>query len=108
MTLVAESDTAKYDQVKFAYRRSDADPWVEVPAANVTKDGSPVTWPVALGSGGSEPLVWNVTDTLAEDGAVQVRAEFTGPGGSGASNPIKLVVDRNADSAAGEEVGRDR
>ena len=33
LPLIAEADAAKYDKVSFSWRRSEADTWVEIPAA---------------------------------------------------------------------------
>ncbi|MET7794878.1 RHS repeat domain-containing protein, partial [Micrococcus luteus] len=77
------------------------------PTADVTNGGQALSsWPVALASGKSPSLTWNATATVSPDGAVQVRAEFTGPNSATASSdPITVVVDRNADGAASEDVG---
>ncbi|CAM5395964.1 hypothetical protein SALBM217S_06360 [Streptomyces griseoloalbus] len=59
-----------------------------------------------LTDGKNAPLVWNATDTVDPDGTVQIKADFTGPGGAvGATQPLTVVVDRNADGAATAEVG---
>ncbi|MFJ9551432.1 DNRLRE domain-containing protein [Streptomyces erythrochromogenes] len=106
LPLAAEADGSKYDKVSFSWRRSQADPWVQIPAAQVTSGGTPLTaWPVAMTGGKNAPLVWNTTDTVNPDGAVQIKADFSGPGGSGATQPLNAVVDRNADGAASSEVG---
>ncbi|MFB7443082.1 DNRLRE domain-containing protein [Streptomyces mirabilis] len=105
--LAAESDAAKFDKVTFSWRRGDADTWTTIPTADVTNGGQALSsWPVALASGKSPSLTWNATATVSPDGAVQVRAEFTGPNSATASSdPITVVVDRNADGAASEDVG---
>lgn len=106
LPLAAEADGSKYDKVSFSWRRSQADPWVQIPAGQVTSGGTPLTaWPVAMTGGKNAPLVWNTTDTVNPDGAVQIKADFSGPGGSGATQPLNAVVDRNADGAASSEVG---
>ncbi|MEU1226631.1 DNRLRE domain-containing protein [Streptomyces sp. NPDC005828] len=107
LPLIAEADGTKYDKVSFSWRRSEADPWVAVPAANVTSGGTPLTaWPVTLTGGKNAPLVWNATDTVDPDGTIQIKADFTGPNGAtGATQPQTVVVDHNADSAAASEVG---
>ncbi|WP_236243620.1 DNRLRE domain-containing protein [Streptomyces sp. CC228A] len=106
LPLAAEADSAKYDKVSFSWRRSEADPWVQIPAGHVTSDGTPLTaWPVSMTGGKNAPLVWNTTDTVNPDGTVQIKADFTGPGGTGATQPLSAVVDRNATSATSEQVG---
>ncbi|MFE7134187.1 RHS repeat-associated core domain-containing protein [Streptomyces sp. NPDC057638] len=105
--LAAEADGAKYDSVAFSWRRSEADPWARIPVADVTSGGTPVTaWPVPLTGGKNAPLIWNATDTVDPDGTVQIKADFTGPAGAtGATAPLGVVVDRNADGAATDEIG---
>ncbi|MER5844923.1 DNRLRE domain-containing protein [Streptomyces prasinus] len=107
LPLVAEADGTKYNAVSFSWRRSEADKWVEVPTGHVTAGGTPLTaWPVALTNGKNAPLVWNATDTVDPDGTVQIKADFTGSGdASGSTEPLAVVVDRNASGAATEEVG---
>ncbi|WP_437075142.1 DNRLRE domain-containing protein [Streptomyces sp. enrichment culture] len=107
LPLVAEADATKYDAVAFSWRRSEADAWVRIPAGDVTKDGQALTaWPVALTGGKNPTLIWNATDTVDPDGSVEIKADFTGPAGaSGSSDPLTVVVDRNADNAAAEAVG---
>ncbi|MFF3757153.1 DNRLRE domain-containing protein [Streptomyces sp. NPDC002185] len=106
LPLVAEADGSKYDQVSFSWRRSEADPWVQIPAGDVTSGGTRLTaWPVPMTGGKNAALVWNATDTVSPDGTVQIKADFTGPGGSGATQPLSVVVDRNASGAAADEIG---
>ncbi|MFI5942067.1 DNRLRE domain-containing protein [Streptomyces uncialis] len=107
LPLAAEADGSKYDKVSFSWRRSEADPWSTLPPGDVTAGGTALTgWPAALTNGRSANLVWNATDTVNPDGAVQLKADFTGPGGaSGSSEPLSVVVDRTASGAAAEEVG---
>uniref|UniRef100_UPI0038B4C45F hypothetical protein n=1 Tax=Streptomyces erythrochromogenes TaxID=285574 RepID=UPI0038B4C45F len=83
-------------------RRSEADPWVQIPPGHVTNGGTPLTaWLVSMTSGRTPALVWNTTDTVDPDGSVQIRADFTGPAGAtGATQPLAVVVDRNASGAA--------
>ncbi|WSJ47841.1 DNRLRE domain-containing protein [Streptomyces sp. NBC_01317] len=105
--LLAEADGTKFDKVAFSWRRGDADTWTAVPAQDVTNSGQAIaSWPITLSSGKSPKLTWNATSTVDPDGAVQIRAEFTGPAGAtAASDPITVVVDRSADGAASESVG---
>ncbi|WP_404871021.1 DNRLRE domain-containing protein (plasmid) [Kitasatospora griseola] len=106
LPLIAEADAAKYNAVSFSWRRSDADPWTTVPAADVTNGGSAVSWPVALDSGKSPSLTWNATSTVNPDGTVQLRADFTGPNNAAVSSEgIKAVIDRKATGAATQQVG---
>ncbi|WP_424864094.1 DNRLRE domain-containing protein [Streptomyces sp. MMS24-I29] len=106
LPLVAEADGSKYDKVSFSWRRSEADPWVQIPAGQVTSGGTALTaWPVPMTGGKNAPLVWNATDTVDPDGTVQIKADFTGPGGTGPTDPLSVVVDRNASGAASSEVG---
>ncbi|MFB9348425.1 polymorphic toxin-type HINT domain-containing protein [Streptomyces heliomycini] len=107
LPLVAEADGAKYDKVSFSWRRSEADPWVRIPAGHVTSAGTPLTaWPVALTAGRNDQLVWDATTTVDPDGTVQIKADFTGPGNaSGSTEPLSVVVDRTASGAATDEIG---
>ncbi|WP_018547295.1 DNRLRE domain-containing protein [Streptomyces sp. LaPpAH-108] len=107
LPLAAEADGGKYNAVSFSWRRSEADPWVKIPAADVTSGGDPLTaWPVPMTGGKNTPLVWNTTSTVDPDGTVQIKADFTGPNSaSGSTEPLTVVVDRNADGAASNEVG---
>ncbi|WP_326752880.1 DNRLRE domain-containing protein [Streptomyces hirsutus] len=106
LPLVAEADGTKYDKVSFSWRRSEADPWVKIPAGDTTSNGTPLTaWPVALTNGKNAPLVWNATDTVDPDGAVQIKADFTGSSDSAFTQPLSVIVDRNASGAADDQVG---
>ncbi len=107
LPLVAEADASKYDSVSFSWRRSDADAWVKIPVGDVTSGGTALTtWPVALTNGKNSALVWNATSTVDPDGTVQVKADFTGPNSaSGSTEPLTVVVDRNAQGAAPTRVG---
>ncbi|MFE1293841.1 DNRLRE domain-containing protein [Streptomyces sp. NPDC058731] len=105
--LAAEADGSKYDHVTFSWRRGDADTWAPIPAGDVTNGGQALaSWPLALTGGKSPKLTWNATSTVNPDGAVQVRADFTGPNSAAtSSDPIGVVVDRSADGAATQSVG---
>ncbi|GGZ20176.1 hypothetical protein GCM10010365_45570 [Streptomyces poonensis] len=107
LPLAAEADADKYDSVSFLWRRSEADPWAKIPAGDVLKDGQPLTaWPVPLTGGKNAVLTWNATTTVDPDGAVEIKADFTGPdSASGSTQPLAVVIDRNADGAAGSQVG---
>ncbi|WP_435596599.1 DNRLRE domain-containing protein [Streptomyces albogriseolus] len=107
LPLVAEADAAKYNAVSFSWRRSEADSWVRIPAADVTSGGTALSaWPVAMTNGKNAPLVWNAAGTVDPDGTVQIKADFTGANSAaGSTEPLTVVVDRNATGASVEEVG---
>ncbi|MEU9984720.1 RHS repeat-associated core domain-containing protein [Streptomyces sp. NPDC050856] len=107
LPLAAEAEAGKYDAVSFSWRRAEADPWVRIPASDVTSGGNPLTaWPVPLTNGKNAPLVWNATDTVDPDGAVQIKADFAGPdNATGSTLPLTVIVDRTASGAATSEVG---
>ncbi|MFJ8536497.1 RHS repeat-associated core domain-containing protein [Streptomyces sp. NPDC093591] len=107
LPLVAEADASKYDSVSFSWRRSEADDWTKIPAGDVTSGGAALTaWPVALTGGKNATLVWTATNTVDPDGSVEIKADFTGPNSaSGSTQPLTVVVDRNAQGAAPTRVG---
>ncbi|MEU9230365.1 RHS repeat-associated core domain-containing protein [Streptomyces massasporeus] len=107
LPLVAEADASKYDKVSFSWRRSEADAWVRIPTGDVSSGGTALpAWPVALINGKNSNLVWNATSTVDPDGSVQIKADFTGPGSaSGNTEPLTVVVDRNGDGAATQDIG---
>ncbi|MET7737964.1 DNRLRE domain-containing protein [Streptomyces sp. NPDC005402] len=107
LPLTAEADSGKYSSVSFSWRRSEADSWVKIPLGNVTSGGDTLTaWPVPLTNGKNAQLVWDAAATVNPDGTVQIKADFTGPNSaSGSSGPLTVVVDRNADTAAVQEIG---
>jgi len=107
LPLQVEVDAAKYNSVSFSWRRSAADAWVRIPTGNVTQNGNALTaWPVPLTGGKNASLVWNATDTVSLDGTVQIKADFTGASAAaGATEPLTVIVDRNADGAATESIG---
>ncbi|MGW4200628.1 DNRLRE domain-containing protein [Streptomyces sp. NPDC004726] len=107
LPLVAEADASKYDSASFSWRRSEADPWTVIPPAQVTASGTPLSaWPVALTGGRNAPLVWDAATSVGADGAVEIKADFTGTGGvSGSTEPLSVIVNRNADGAATAPVG---
>ncbi|MGK5450975.1 RHS repeat-associated core domain-containing protein, partial [Streptomyces radiopugnans] len=96
-----------YTGVIYQYRRGETDTWHTVPAADTTRasDGSAVTWPLAVTGGEPAKLIWNITDTLAEDGPIDIRAAFTDGSVTGYSQANTVTVDRNADIAASTEIG---
>ncbi|MFE3034265.1 DNRLRE domain-containing protein [Streptomyces canus] len=94
--------------VRYQYRRGETDTWKDIPVANVRRksDGStPTAWPTTVTNGTAEALTWNITDTLSEDGTVDVRAVFTDGSTSDASPATTITVDRNAGEAPSENVG---
>ncbi|MFE3853604.1 DNRLRE domain-containing protein [Streptomyces griseorubiginosus] len=93
--------------VTFAYRVGESDDWTTVPASDTVKasDGSKISWPVAMTDGTAPRLVWKVTRTLPADGPIQVAALFDGDDSPPAADPVDIVVDRNAGTAATAEVG---
>jgi RHS repeat-associated protein len=107
LPLVAEAEGGKYDKVSFSWRRSEADSWTKIPVGDVTSGGTALTaWPVGLTNGRNAALVWNATGTVDPDGTVQIKADFTGPNSAASSTePLTVVVDRDADGAATTEVG---
>ncbi|MEV7990571.1 DNRLRE domain-containing protein [Streptomyces sp. NPDC086077] len=107
LPLAVEAEAGKFDQVSFSWRRSEADAWARIPAADVTSGGEVLgAWPVPLVSGKNAPLVWNATSTVDPDGTVQIKADFTGPDdASRSTDPLTVVIDSNADAAATTEVG---
>ncbi|MEU6404895.1 DNRLRE domain-containing protein [Streptomyces sp. NPDC046985] len=97
-----------YTGVTYQYRRGETDTWNTVPVVDVSKssDGTAVAaWPLAVTGGQPAPLTWNVTDSLPEDGAIDVRAAFTDGTTTVYSQPHTTIVDRNAGTAPSEDVG---
>lgn len=88
--------------VTYQYRIGESDTWHTVPTADVTVTSSGAgvsSWPVSAPSGVPTALTWNITDTLVQDGPVDIRADFT-DGTADAYSPANTVtVDRNAGSA---------
>ncbi|MFJ2818917.1 DNRLRE domain-containing protein [Streptomyces sp. NPDC087294] len=107
LALQVEVEAGKYDKASFLWRRSEADSWTAIPVADVSVGGTALTaWPVGLANGKNAALTWNATDTVNPDGAIQIKADFTGPNNaSGSTEPLIAVVDRNADGASTENVG---
>ncbi|MGW1409906.1 DNRLRE domain-containing protein [Streptomyces sp. NPDC002403] len=107
MELVADADGAKYDAVSFSWRRSEADAWTRIPTADVTSGDTALTaWPVPMTNGRNKPLVWDAARTVAPDGSIQLKADFTGPGSpTGATQPLGVVVDADANSSSSSRVG---
>ncbi|MGW6460836.1 RHS repeat-associated core domain-containing protein, partial [Streptomyces sp. NPDC055078] len=94
--------------VRYQYRRGETDAWTDIPTQDIRRkaDGSTLTaWPAAVTNGNAEALTWNVTDTLSEDGPVDVRSVFTDGTTTDASPATRIAVDRNVGQAPSEEVG---
>ncbi|MER5555746.1 DNRLRE domain-containing protein [Streptomyces sp. NPDC002793] len=94
--------------VRYQYRRGETDTWKDVPVADVRRksDNTALTaWPSPVTSGLPEALVWNITDSLDEDGAIELRAVFTDGSSTDASPPTSLTVDRNAGAAPTQAAG---
>lgn len=75
-----------FASVTWKWRRAQADPWVAIPAADVTNNGTTITaWPLAgtVGSSGltSPTLVWDAGTTLGADGTALLQACYTPTGG---------------------------
>ncbi|WP_234476274.1 DNRLRE domain-containing protein [Streptomyces sp. MBT65] len=97
-----------YTGVTYQYRRGETDSWTSVPVADVTKssDGSAVSaWPVTVTGGSPAALTWNVTDSLSQDGAIDIRAAFTDGTTTAYSQPHTITLDRNAGTAPSASVG---
>ncbi|MGW1467847.1 DNRLRE domain-containing protein [Streptomyces sp. NPDC002308] len=105
LTLAAKGKPT-YTGVTWQYRRGEADAWHTVPAADVTSaDGTAVAWPVKVTGGTAAKLVWNVVSSLAEDGAIELRAAFTDGTTSGYSQTVETVLDRDAGNAPATDLG---
>ncbi|MFD0366953.1 DNRLRE domain-containing protein [Streptomyces sp. NPDC127114] len=95
-----------YTGVTYQYRRGETDTWKNVPVADVRQGAGTVSaWPVTVTNGKPAGLTWNITDTLPEDGPIEVRAAFT-DGSTTAYSPVnEITVDRNAGTAPETEEG---
>ncbi|MGX9889320.1 DNRLRE domain-containing protein [Streptomyces sp. NPDC002276] len=97
-----------YTGVTYQYRRGENDSWTNVPVADVTKssDGSAVSaWPVAVSGGSPAALTWSVTNSLSQDGSLDIRAAFTDGTATVYSQPHTITLDRNAGTAPSADVG---
>ncbi|WP_432122460.1 DNRLRE domain-containing protein, partial [Streptomyces sp. S1] len=104
-TLAAEGLTS-YTGVTYQYRRGETDTWKNVPVADVRQGTNTVSaWPVPVTGGKPAALAWNITDSLAEDGPIEVRAAFTDGTATVYSPGNDVTVDRNAGTAPSEETG---
>ncbi|MEV0453515.1 RHS repeat-associated core domain-containing protein, partial [Streptomyces sp. NPDC050600] len=103
--LSAEGLTS-YTGVTYQYRRGETDTWKNVPVADVRQGSNTVSaWPVAVTNGKPAGLTWNITDTLAEDGPIEVRAAFTSGSTPAYSPANEITVDRNGGTAPSGEAG---
>ncbi|MFF7159356.1 RHS repeat-associated core domain-containing protein [Streptomyces sp. NPDC008139] len=94
--------------VTYQYRIGETDTWHNVPTAHVTvgTSGAPVaSWPFTATGGTPAALTWTITDTLTQDGPVDLRAVFTDGTLSDNSPPNTVTVDRNAGSAPSLSAG---
>ncbi|MEW1902297.1 DNRLRE domain-containing protein [Streptomyces sp. NPDC086147] len=105
-TPLAAEGLSSYTGVTYQYRRGETDAWKNVPLADVRQGTTTVSaWPVPVTGGKPAGLTWNITDTLAEDGPIEVRAAFT-DGTATAYSPVnEITVDRDAGTAPSEETG---
>ncbi|MEU1304066.1 RHS repeat-associated core domain-containing protein [Streptomyces shenzhenensis] len=96
-----------YTNAVYEYRRGEADTWKTIPASDVTiaSNGVTATWPIPVTDGKSTALVWKATDTLSEDGPIEVRAKLSNATASGYSQTVTVTVDRVAGNAPTEEIG---
>jgi RHS repeat-associated protein len=95
--------------VKFQYRRSPNDSWVQIPPADVKDGGVGIgSWPVSLS--GSPPtsdvLVWDAKTSLGSgaDGGLEIRANFTSGGGS-TSDAVDVLYDTQSQNQASDSGG---
>ncbi|MFH9723722.1 DNRLRE domain-containing protein [Streptomyces sp. NPDC017254] len=95
-----------YTGVTYQYRRGETDAWKNVPVADVRKGTETVaTWPVAVTGGKPAGMTWNITDSLAEDGPIEVRAAFTDGTTTAYSPANDITIDRNAGTAPSQGAG---
>ncbi|MER6205926.1 DNRLRE domain-containing protein [Streptomyces sp. NPDC001642] len=97
-----------YTGVTYQYRRGETDSWTNIPVADVTKsaDSSTVSaWPVAVSGGSPAALTWSATDSLSQDGALDIRAAFTDGTTTAYSQPHTITLDRDAGTAPSADIG---
>ncbi|MFE7933054.1 DNRLRE domain-containing protein [Streptomyces sp. NPDC057456] len=105
LTLTAKGLTT-YTGVTWQYRRGETDTWHTVAVGDVTASGNAVSaWPVGVTSGTATKLVWNTVSSLTEDGAIQLRANFTDGTTTGYSQTVETTLDRDAGTAPTAQVG---
>ncbi len=86
----------------FEYRKTDADPWTQIPLPDVSTGAEQLSaWPAALNSSGQTPLLtWNAWKTIGAETPVQIRARFNdGSGGWVASNVVEVSLSRSSPNA---------
>ncbi|MFE9880619.1 DNRLRE domain-containing protein [Streptomyces sp. NPDC005784] len=87
-------------KVTFQYRKGNSGTFTDIPAGDVKKGTSSVSWPVAVNtvSGGvqSPALTWSVTHTVADDGLLQIKAVLTDASGNNpiTTAPVNVTLDR--------------
>ncbi|MFE4620243.1 DNRLRE domain-containing protein [Streptomyces sp. NPDC056747] len=97
---------ASYTGVTYQYRRGEADAWKDVPVADIRKGAESVSgWPVAVTNGKPAGLTWNITDSLPEDGPIEIRAAFTDATTTAYSPANDITLDRNAGTAPSDAAG---
>ncbi|MGA5040393.1 DNRLRE domain-containing protein [Streptomyces capoamus] len=94
VTLVA-AGPADLTGATFQYRHGDDDGWSDLPASAVAlaSDGSAVTWPVPVTGGETPALSWD-TDAITDDGTLQLRTVFTGPGSPAPGDTVTVRLNR--------------
>jgi RHS repeat-associated protein len=111
--MLAGAALSGHDYVWYKYRHGTTGSWVDVPTVDVTVPGTQTSpsKPVVRGGDGSFPqLEWNVADTVAGDGVVQVEAcFFTSPTDTNPvcspSNDVEVVAHAFGETFAAEDVG---
>lgn len=96
--------------VTFKFRRDHAASWQDVPTGMVRQGrDDPVSgWPLAMTGDTTPKLSWDLASTSGvdfADGDVQIQAVFSGGSNPGASQDVKVMVDRtgvDGDQAATE------
>nr|BEK67270.1 hypothetical protein KPHV_44970 [Kitasatospora purpeofusca] len=100
--LAAESQRGQFD-VRFQYRPATGGTFGDIPAADVTGGGVPLTeWPVdtlkdaeEVSTGTSPNLTWNASHSLTADGDYQIRAVFEGIDGVPlTTEPVTVTLSR--------------
>lgn len=88
--------------VRYQYRQGETEAWRDVPVTDVRvkADGStPSAWPVAVTNGATPELVWNIADSLPNDGPLDIRAVFSDGTASTSSPHNSVILDRDAGAA---------
>jgi RHS repeat-associated protein len=89
-----------YTSATFEYRVGTTGSFTAIPShVVVTSCGCSVTWPVSTSSAAvgvqTALLNWAVTETLADDGPVQIEAVFTNSdSGTDTTSPVTVTLDR--------------